>query len=329
MTLTLQPAEATVTVGHEAQFGYRITSGGGTGVDWRVVEAGGGTLDGQGHYRAPEQPGVYTLEARSQANPAQASQARVTVVPAPLGAISAPATVAPEAADLRAAVPAQPGCRFAWSLSGGTILSGAEADTVTFSAGAGPKLVLICRVTNAAGDALTSSLEIPVARPLSITIGPATATLTVGRTMKFGYTLEGNGGPDVTWSLVPPDAGVVDGEGNYEAPAIPGTYTLQVAARAHPDTLAQAQVKVVAAPEATITAPASVKAGAVGLVARVPAQAGATYAWEVRGGTATAGQSGPVVTFSVGEGPTLSLRCTVTNEAGDERTHALQIDVKR
>jgi hypothetical protein len=237
--------------------------------------------------------------------------------------------VAPDARDLRAGVPVQPGCRFAWSLSGGTLQSGVDTDTVTFNVGAGPKLVLTCRVTNAAGDALTSSLEIPVARPLSISIGPATATLTVGRTMKFGYSLEGNGGPDVTWNLVPPNAGTVDADGNYQAPATPGTYTLQVAARAHPDTLARAQVKVVAAPEATITAPESVKAGAAGLTARVPEQAGATYAWEIQGGTATAGQSGPIVTFSVGEGPTLTLRCTVTNEAGDELTHALQIEVKR
>jgi len=327
--LSLQPAEATVTTGHEVQFGYRITSGAGTGVDWRVGEAGGGTLDAQGRYRAPERPGVYTVEARPQADPTKVVRARVTVVPVPQGTISAPATVAPEATGLRAGLPVQPGCHFAWSLSGGTLLAGADTDTVTFSAGEGPKLVLSCRVTNAAGDALTSSLEIPVARPLSISIGPATATLTVGRTMKFGYSLEGNGGPDVTWSLVPPDAGAVDAGGTYRAPATPGIYTLQVASTAHPDTLARARVKVVAEPKAAITAPESVKAGAAGLVARVPEQAGATYAWEIQGGAATAGQRSPVLTFTAGDGPALTLRCTVTNEAGDAFTHSLRLDVKR
>ena len=329
VALRLQPEAVTLTAGHEFRFGYHITSGQGLGVDWRVPEPGGGTLDAQGHYRAPDHVGVYTVEARPQADPARAARAKVTVVPAPRGDISAPPAVAPEATDLRAGVPVQPGCRFAWNLRGGTLLAGADTDTVTFSAGPGPKLILGCRVTNPAGDAITSSLEIPVTRPLSISIGPARATLTVGRTMKFGYTLEGNGGPGVTWSLIPPDAGTVDAVGTYRAPATPGLYTLQVAATAHPDATAQARVKVVAAPEAAITAPESVLAGAVGLAARVPAQAGATYVWEIQGGTATAGQHGPVLTFTAGDGPLLTLRCTVTNEAGDAYTRSVQVDVKR
>ena len=329
VSLSLQPGAATVTTGHAIQFGYRITSGGSTGVDWRVVEAGGGTIDAQAQYRAPERPGVYTVEARPQADPARAVRARVTVVPPPRGSISAPGTVAPEATDLLASVPVQPGCHFAWSLDGGTLLSGANADAVTFSAGAGPKVVLRCRVTNAAGDALTSSLEVPVTRPLSIQIGPASATLTVGRSMTFGYTLEGNGGPGVTWSLVPPGHGSVNGAGTYRAPTTPGIYTLQVASQAHPGTVARARVKVVAAPDADITAPASVAAGAAGLTAWVPEQAHATYAWEILGGVAISGQHGPILTFTAGDGPSLTLRCTVTNEAGDAFTRSLQVAVNR
>lgn len=329
VTLSLQPAEAIVTEGREIQFGHRITSGGGTGVDWRVVEPEGGTIDARGRYRAPGKPGVYTVEARPQADPSKAVQARVTVVPPPMGLISAPATVAPEAAGLRAGVPVQPGCRFAWTLTGGTLLSGADTDTITFQAGEGPSLVLTCRITNAAGDALTSSVEIPVARPLALRIGPAKATLTVGRSMKFGYTLEGNGGGEVIWSVDPPGGGTVDPTGTYHAPAQPGIYTLQVASRVHPEATDRAQVRVVAAPKAGISAPDSVRAGATGLTARVPEQPGARYDWEILGGQATAGARGPVLTFSAGAGPTLTLRCTVTNAAGDSASGTLQIPVLR
>lgn len=329
VSLSLQPGDATVTIGHDLQIGHRITSGGGTGVDWRVVEPGGGTVDAQGRYRAPQRAGVFTVEARSQADPTRVARARVTVVPAPVGTISAPATVAPGAAGLRAGVPVQPGCHFAWTLTGGTLLSGADTDTVTFSAGDGPTLVLACRISNAAGDALTSSVEIPVARPLALHIGPAKATLTVGRSMKFGYTLEGNGGSEVVWSVDSPGGGTVDPAGTYHAPARPGTYTLQVASRVHPETTDRAQVRVVATPKAGITAPDSVKAGAAGLKAQVPEQPGARYAWEVQGGTATAGAQGAVLTFTAGEGPTLTLRCTVTNPAGDTAAGRVQIPVTR
>lgn len=329
VALSLQPAEAIVTEGRDLQFGHRITSGGATGVDWRVVEPEGGTIDARGTYRAPGKPGVYTVEARPQADPSRTVRARVTVVPPPMGAISAPVTVAPEAGGLRAGVPVQPGCRFAWTLTGGTLLSGTDTDTITFNAGEGPSLVLACRITNAAGDALTSSVEIPVARPLALHIGPAKATLTVGRSMKFGFTLEGNGGSEVIWSVDSPGGGTVDPAGTYHAPARPGTYTLQATSRVHPEATDRAQVRVVAAPKAGILGPDSVKAGAAGLTARVPEQPGARYAWEIQGGTATGGSQGPVLTFSAGEGPTLTLRCTVTNAAGDTASGTLQIPVLR
>ncbi len=329
VVLSLQPASATVTTGHELQFGYRITSSTQMGVSWRVLEPGGGRVNAQAQYQAPDHPGVFTVEARPLAAPAQAVHARVTVVPPPLGPITAPDAVAPGATPLHASVPTQPGCRFAWGLDGGRLLSGADTHAITFSAGAGPDLVLRCQVTNPAGDTLTSSLEVPVARQPSLQITPAAATLTVGRAMTFGYTLAGSGGSGVTWSLVPPSRGSVQADGTFRAPTTPGICILQVAAQAHPEITARARVKIVAAPDAHITAPVSLTAGAAGLTARVPAQVHATYAWHIQGGTADAGQHGPVFTFTAGDGPTLILRCTVTNEAGDTSTGTLTLPVAR
>jgi hypothetical protein len=328
VTLRLQPTTATLTTSHEIQFGYRLTNGGGLGITWRVVESDGGTVDPKGQYRAPGHPGTYTIEARPQADPAQAVRAQVTVVPPPVEGISAPASVAPRSKNMVASLPTQPDSSFAWSIQGGTLQEGADTHAVTFSAGEGPTVLLSCRVVNAAGDALTSSLELPVTQPRTLRIEPPSAILTVGRTLQFGYALEGTGESEVVWSLLSPEGGTLDAHGSYRAPATPGTYLLQVASAAHPSTVAQAQVKVVPEPLAMITAPEAVKAGATGLTAQVAEQANTSYYWEVLGGTATAGQSCPVLTFTVGEGPTLTLRCHVVNEAGDRFTRSLKLNVE-
>jgi hypothetical protein len=76
-------------------------------------------------------------------------------------------------------------------------------------------------------------------------------------------------------------------------------------------------VKVVAKPPESLFAPASCAPGAQGLHARVPEVAGMTYAWTIEGGTITAGATAPAMVFSAGTGPSVSLRCRITNEAGD------------
>lgn len=42
-----------------------------------------------------------------------------------------------------------------------------------------------------------------------------------------------------------------------------------------------------------------------------------TYAWSIDGGTLTSDPGKPEVTFTAGSGPDLTLRCRITNEAGD------------
>ncbi|HEX9083074.1 MAG TPA: hypothetical protein VF768_12410 [Holophagaceae bacterium] len=325
--LSIRPEAVTVTAGHAFQFGHRVASTGSLAVTWRVVEPGGGSLDATGRYQAPDHPGTWTVEVRSLADPRQAAQARVTVVPPPRGPISAPLAVAPGAADLRASVPVQPGCGYAWSLEGGTLAGAADGPEVAFQAGQGPDLKLRCRVTNAAGDVLTASLDLPVAPVVPLAIAPAQATLTVGHSMTFGYTHAGT--ERLVWRVPDSDGGSVDAKGTYRAPAAPGLYTLQVAPSGHPDEASRARVKVVPAPVAPITGPAALAAGQAGLTARVPIQPGATYAWEIQGGSLTEGAWGPVVTFTAGAGPTLTLRCTVTNEAGDAFTGVLVLPVGR
>jgi hypothetical protein len=314
--LGIEPQAATVTAGRVQKFTCAVSGGAGEGVVWKVVEPSGGSVDASGQYRAPSAPGTYTVEAVLRSGPPTA-RAKVTVVAAPSGPIAAPALVLPGATGLVASVPAVAGSNYAWTVQGGRLLEGANAAAMRFEAGTGPKVVVACRITNAAGAVLNSSLEIPMAEAVSLSITPRTTILTVGRGMKFGFELRGGTSAEVLWSVGTPEGGSVTGDGKYTAPVRPGRYDVQVAAKDDPGKVARASVKVVAEPAGAITAPAQLKAGASGLEASVPFQDGMTYAWDVSGGTLTAGAKAPAITFRAGTGAKVTLRCRIHNEAGD------------
>lgn len=312
--LTLQPAEATITAGRGLVFTALVDGAPARAAAWSVAEADGGRVDARGAYLAPAAPGAYTVRAQVQG---AAGTARVTVVARPAGDIQGPGRVLAGAAGLTARIAPVAGCRYAWTVHGGRITAGADAPEVTFQAGPGPRLELACQVTNAAGDGLHTTLEIPVAAPVALAITPAQATLTAGRTMKFGYTLDGGTSQEVLWSLGERDAGKVDGSGRYTAPEAPGWYTVRVNSRDEANKVAVAKVKVVPRPPAGLAAPDRFVPGANGLRAEVADVPGMVYAWMLEGGTFSSATDGPRVTFQAGPGPTLTLRCTITNEAGD------------
>jgi hypothetical protein len=313
--VVIQPVAVTLTGGKTQRFSARVETGQAAPLRWRVVEPNGGSVDAAGTYRAPRTPGTYTVEAGVQGGVGAA--ARVTVVAPPAGEIQAPARVLPGATGVTARIAKVPGSTYAWTVAGGLVTGGEDTEAVTFEAGAGPKVLLRSRVTNAAGDVLNSSLELPVAAPVSLAISPREVTLTAGRGMKFGYTLEGGISLKVAWSLGEPGAGSLDGTGRYVAPPAPGFYTVRVTAKDDPTRFAIARVKVVEKPPESLTVPASFSPGARNLRASMPEVAGITYAWELYGGTLTAGAGSHAVTFTAGAGPELTVRCRATNEAGD------------
>ena len=308
------PEAATVTVGKTKIFAARIDGEPTGNVAWSVLGPRGGTVDGAGQYRAPEVPGVYQVQAAWQGS---AGTGRITVVAPPVGEIIAPRRVLAGAGDLTARIAKVPGSQYAWSISGGRILAGTDTPAVTFQAGTGPSVVLRCTVTNAAADALRTSLEVPVAAPVVLAISPVAVTVTAGRAMKFGFNLAGGTSLAVTWSLGEPGAGSLDGQGRYVAPGVSGTYTVRVASMDDPTAMAIAKVKVVPKPPESLFAPRDFLPGAAGLHATVPEVAGMTYAWTIEGGTITAGATGPAMDFTAGPGPALAVRCRITNAAGD------------
>jgi len=315
-TVRILPGAVTLTTGHLQRFTAQVAGGPAGEVTWRVLEPGGGSVDGAGGYRAPAAPGLFTVEAGVKGGPGR-DRAQVRVVAPPAGEIRAPARTLPGTSGLRASIAPVPGSRYDWTIAGGQLTGGAGTAAVTFAAGAGPKVVLSCRVTNAAGDSLASSLEVPVAAPVTLAIHPAAVTVTAGRAMTFGFAIEGGLSLGVAWSLGEPGAGSLDAAGHYVAPAVPGFYTVRVTAQDDPTRTATARVKVVAPPPEDLVAPTSFEPGAAGLRASVPGAAGMTCAWEIEGGSILAGAGTAAVVFSAGPGPSLTLRCRISNEAGD------------
>lgn len=97
-----------------------------------------------------------------------------------------------------------------------------------------------------------------------------------------------------------------------------GDYTVVVTTNGCPSNASSAvTVTTVANPSATISVTSSVTTGTTGNSASVPnAGVGATYTWQITGGTITAGDGTASITFTAGAVGTLTLQVTVQSGAG-------------
>src|SRR5664280_1789594 len=82
-TYRVQPTSAILTVGHGTAFAAKRDGRAALDVAWRVLEPGGGTVDGTGQYQAPAIPGVYTVQAGFKYSAGRTATALVTVVAPP------------------------------------------------------------------------------------------------------------------------------------------------------------------------------------------------------------------------------------------------------
>jgi hypothetical protein len=83
------------------------------------------------------------------------------------------------------------------------------------------------------------------------------------------------------------------------------------------DGRADAAIRITSVPAAPeITVPKQVSHNQPGLAASVPQVAGSTWAWTIEGGTITAGQGTPNVTFTASDSPTLTIRVAETSASG-------------
>ena len=254
--------------------------------------------------------------------------AKIHVVPRPDGTIHVPAYVRVGARGLKAEIPFQQGNTYQWSISGGRLLPPLDAPVVSFDAGMTKHVILNCRVSNVAGDVLNSSIDIETSPEPVVSIRPDHVVISTGETTKFGFDLAGRIDTPLLWRVNDEGGGTIDQSGNYKAPNTPGVYRVEVLIPPGVHR-SEAAVKVVERPEGRIELSGNLIAGARNLEACVPVQVGMNYTWKVLGGSLVEGQNVSCIKFSVGPGPTLTLVCVISNEAGASLELSRTLPVRR
>ena len=192
LSVGVTPTSASVTLNTPKPFTATVTNCAASvakTVTWTVdgVPNGNstvGTITADGVYTAPvtmTAPPGHTIRAISTVDTSQSGSASVTLVAAPTTpTISAPANVTAATGGYAASVSTQSGSTYAWTITNGTINTGATTNAITFTAGASGTVDLSCIVTNLAGTPSTagtfssSIVAAPVAT--SLTASPLTPT---------------------------------------------------------------------------------------------------------------------------------------------------------
>ncbi len=214
-------------------------------VDWTVVEAGGGTIDGTGGYTAPANEGAYTILASFPSLATTSSAAvrvkrniRVDVTPqaATIAAGQSLALAASVTGDVKTVT---------WSIAEGPAGGVVTAQGV-YTAAQTPGTYHVVATSTAdpsKSGAATITVTPPPAPPppsptVAIAITPQTASVETLKTVQFTASVTGSTNVGVTWSVAGSGGGTVSASGLYTAPSTAGTY--QVYATSNADATKQA-----------------------------------------------------------------------------------------
>ncbi|HEX2832283.1 MAG TPA: hypothetical protein VHW00_04670 [Thermoanaerobaculia bacterium] len=239
----------------------------------------------------------------------------VTVNANPAATVTTPASVCANGTG-SASVAAVAGGAYTWSISNGTITSGAGTNAITFTAGASGSVTLSVTVTSASCSGNSGAINIPIVPPPTVTIaGPTSVCATTPFTLDAGA-----GYASYLWNT---------GETTQTI-----TRVLNSGAQAYSVTVTTASgctvstshnVSVSANPIASISATNSAAPNTTH-TATIPAQAGATYAWSITNGTIVSGNGTNSLTFKTGTSGTTRLNATVTiGGCADNDVHNISI----
>ena len=218
----LSPAAPVVTASTLANFTLSVAGGATNAVIWSAT---GGTWS-TSTWTAPATTGTYTITATSVDDPTKSVSTTATVVTPPVTPlISNPTLVTAGQAGYTASVPAQPGMTFTWTLTNGTVTSGAGTNTITFTAGSALTTVdLACVASNLAGAhaASRSVSSTVIAAPLATSLVAAVNPVPYGGATTVTPTFS-NGTATVTGTAATSGTAIASG-----VITTPKTFTLVV-----------------------------------------------------------------------------------------------------
>ncbi|MHB1329216.1 MAG: autotransporter outer membrane beta-barrel domain-containing protein, partial [Gemmatimonadales bacterium] len=255
--ISLSPATATVQAGGTRQFSVSATwTNGGSGVPAIAWSATGGTIEGNGLFRAGAAAGTYRVIARQQ-DGLLVDTSIVTVTstaPQLTGIEVTPATgtlttggvlqysVAGIWTNGGSGAPA-----VTWTATGGTITSSGR---YTAGATAGTYRVVVRQQSGSLADTASVTVSTAPATLTDLRIEPRNITLQTGLSEQFAASATWSNGastvPPISWSAT---GGTITSQGRYTAPSTPGSY--RVIARHTSGSLADTTQVTVSAPTVT------------------------------------------------------------------------------
>ncbi|HEX8409774.1 MAG TPA: hypothetical protein VF883_13010 [Thermoanaerobaculia bacterium] len=250
----------------------------------------------------------------------------VTANASPATTVAAPAEICAGAPGNASVADAGAGATYVWQISGGTIAS-ANGRNVSFTAGASGAVSLSVTVTTAAGCSATGNASVAInpspdaaiSAPASLCANAAgtasVANAGVGATYVWqisGGTITSSNGRNVSFSA-----------GASGSVSLSVTVTTASGCSATSSTPA---IAINPLPSAAITAPSTICADAAGAASVMDAGAGATYNWQVSGGTITSA-NGRNLSYTAGSGGTMTIGVTVTTASGCSTTSSANVTV--
>ncbi|MGC2056715.1 MAG: hypothetical protein WA653_00550 [Candidatus Sulfotelmatobacter sp.] len=225
-------------------------------VNWAVNQVAGGnasvgTITAAGLYKAPSQPGTYTVTATSAADSSLTASATVTV-----GTITlSPTSAALASSQMQQFTPtASAGVTtFTWSVdetAGGSATVGTISTSGLYTA---PVQSGSHTVTATEGS-ITGSASVSV---VQFTITPPSATVAPSMTKQFSATIQGLSNQSVTWAVDgtaggSAATGTISAAGLYTAPAAIGAHTISATSVADTALTGSATITVVNFSQASV-----------------------------------------------------------------------------
>jgi hypothetical protein len=264
VSIVIAPGAATLAPNQSASFTALVSGTVDTVALWSVVQAGGGTVNGNGLYYAPSSTGSFTVKAVAHGDPTQSANATANVTTT-IAVSVAPGAVtlgANQQQSFSATVTGAINGAVTWSASAGSI-----AQTGVFTAPASTGTVTVTATSLA--DRITqgtATVTVVTTPQITVSVSPPTAQLAPLQQERFTATVQNGTTQNVTWSVVEGAAGgSVDTSGNYSAPQAAGTYHLVATSVDNGTSTATATITVSTGPPISVTVtPGSVTLGANG-----------------------------------------------------------------